>query len=947
MTNSGTKTLIRLQCAVQHYAWGDPDFIPILLGTTNAERTPFAELWIGAHPDAPSQALLNDKAIPLNELIASEPERILHRDVAARFGAHLPFLMKVLGAAAPLSLQAHPNKAAAEEGFAREERAGLPLNARQRNYRDRNHKPELIVALTDFYGLRGFRPLHDIALEFETTPEFRDLALHFQPNAASLREIYSQLMTWSQDRVDQTLRPLMQRLDAEHQRKAFTRSNREYWLLRADREYSRDGHHDRGLFSIYLLNLVHLRPGEGMYLPSGILHAYLEGAAVEIMANSNNVLRGGLTPKHVDVAELLKNVTFEGEEAEILTARPVTGSTERRFSTPADEFELSAIELSAHHSHPSDNDHSVEVFLITSATPDARLTLKIDGGTETFQRGAAFLITAGTPYELSADSDITAFKTAVPLTEVPRPLNFRGRQATELRFGTSGLRGLVTDITDLEAYINARGFLDYLLQIGDVERGDKVSLACDLRPSSDGDDRSIVRAVSRGIEDTGLVVDHVGRLPTPALTFYAMQECRPSIMVTGSHIPFDRNGIKFNKRAGEVLKDDEPAILRAVRRVRAAEYTRAESDSAFDDAGMFKTGHLPGSLRVNPEAHNVYARRYIDFFRKDALEGLRIVFYEHSAVGRNILVEILSALGAHVVPMRRSESFVPLDTEAISDDKLRILQEMGDEARRNHGRLDAIVSTDGDSDRPLLAGVAPDGQVTFFPGDLLGILAAEFLNADAVVTPISVSDAVDRWAAPRHITIRKTRIGSPYVIEGMHHARREGSVRTVGFEANGGFLTGSDIECDGRGLKALPTRDAALPLLAVLSMANEHRTSVTELFARLPRRFSKAGLLDNFPPETGRAVIARFTPETQSELEEFFGPEAGFGRIRSLNVLDGVRITFDNGDIAHIRPSGNAPQLRIYAVADSPERASQIVESALREPDGILRRIEARVVGKR
>jgi mannose-6-phosphate isomerase len=214
----------------------------------------------------------------------------------------------------------------------------------------------------------------------------------------------------------------VERLGAEHRRKAFTRSDREYWLLRADREYSGDGHHDRGLFSIYLLNLIHLNPGEGMYLPAGILHAYLEGAGVEIMANSNNVLRGGLTPKHVDVAELLKNVTFDGEEAEVITARPVEGSTERKFPTSANEFELSSIELSAHRSYSCGGDHSVEVFLVAVASPGTCLTLRTDSRTEeTFRRGAVFLIAAGTDYELKANGDLTLFKAAVPLSGARHP----------------------------------------------------------------------------------------------------------------------------------------------------------------------------------------------------------------------------------------------------------------------------------------------------------------------------------------------------------------------------------------------------------------------------------------------------------------------------------------------------------------------------------------------
>jgi phosphomannomutase len=425
--------------------------------------------------------------------------------------------------------------------------------------------------------------------------------------------------------------------------------------------------------------------------------------------------------------------------------------------------------------------------------------------------------------------------------------------------------------------------------------------------------------------------------------FCAMQQQRASIMVTGSHIPFDCNGIKFNKSTSEVLKEDEPAILKAVRRVREAEYLRPESDSVFDDFGMFKSRLT--SPRVNTQAREAYVERYLNFFPRNALKNLRIVFYQHSAVGRDMLLEIMTSLGAHVIPMGRSSSFAPLDTEAISEDKLRLLQDFADEARQNHGHLDAIVSTDGDSDRPLLAGITSEGKV-FFGGDILGILAAEFMNADAVVTPISVSDAVDLWAVSRNVKVRKTRIGSPYVIEGMQIAS-QGAQPIVGWEANGGFLTGSEIEYYGRRLKALPTRDAALPLLAVLSMACDRNTSIVEMFASLPRRFSKSGLLDDFPAVTSRALMQMFSKSKPSEFEEFFTGDEGFGRVRNINTLDGLRVYFDNGDVAHIRPSGNAPQLRIYAVADSPERAGEILESALREGDGILRKLESAVVRER
>jgi mannose-6-phosphate isomerase class I len=410
---AGTE-FMELQCSVQHYGWGDPDFIPSLVGIANPEGKPFAELWIGAHPDGPSNAILEKEIVPLNQLIESDPGHILHGAVAMRFGGQLPFLLKVLAAASPLSLQAHPSKAAAEEGFAREEASGLSCAAPTRNYRDRNHKPELIVALTDFYGLRGFRPLREIESAFKREPELAESGIGFEPQPESLRRIYSQFMTWPQQKVDGILRPLLARLADQHRREPFTRSDREYWILRADREYSRDGHHDRGLFSVYLLNLVILRPGEGMYLPAGILHAYLEGAGVEIMANSNNVLRGGWTPKHVDVPELLRNTTFEGGAPEIISGRRVEGTPEWIYPTPAQEFELSRVELDGQVPYRCESDHAVEIFVVVSIPPNSKVTLSANSGQAQFGCGAVFLVSAGAHYALTTDVRATLFKATVP-----------------------------------------------------------------------------------------------------------------------------------------------------------------------------------------------------------------------------------------------------------------------------------------------------------------------------------------------------------------------------------------------------------------------------------------------------------------------------------------------------------------------------------------------------
>lgn len=459
---------------------------------------------------------------------------------------------------------------------------------------------------------------------------------------------------------------------------------------------------------------------------------------------------------------------------------------------------------------------------------------------------------------------ISLFSTGQPPQVPPLPplekgaLSFRGRVPAGLAFGTSGLRGLVTDITDLEAYVNTRGFLEYLRSSGAADRGALISVACDLRPSSDSPDRSILRAVARAISDAGFQVEVVGPLPTPALTYHALQQRRPSIMITGSHIPFDRNGIKFNKSTGEVLKSDEPGILRAVQKVRQEEYTRPEAGSLFAASGMFKPD-AESFLTVGPtEARAEYLQRYLNFFPAHALQGLRIVFYQHSGVGRDLFVELLTHLGAEVIACGRSETFVPIDTEAIAQDKLDLLQSLADQARRQHGPIDAVISTDGDSDRPLVAGVDAAGKVRFFGGDLLGIVVAEFLNADVAVVPISANDAVDRWAEARGVTVVKTRIGSPFVIEAMQAAEARGGRRVVGWEANGGFLTGTAITRDGRALAALPTRDAALPILAALCAAKERGGSLVDRFAKLPRRFSKAGLIDEFPVAQSLALLQHF-----------------------------------------------------------------------------------------
>jgi len=556
---------------------------------------------------------------------------------------------------------------------------------------------------------------------------------------------------------------------------------------------------------------------------------------------------------------------------------------------------------------------------------------------------------------------------------------FLNYEPVPLAFGTSGLRGLVKDITDLEAYINVKATLRYLLGIGDIHPSSTVVIAGDLRPSTD----RIMRACAQAIIDAGFQVENAGKIPTPALIFHSLSAGRAGVMVTGSHIPFDRNGIKINKSVGEILKSDEAGIVRDIERVRSEEYGRSAAASAFDASGMFKSAlELPP---LNHTAEQAYVRRYLSSFDRGGLAGLRVLVYQHSAVGRDILPRILQELGAVVLAVGRSETFIPIDTENITGEQLDCLEELAVAAEANGRPLHAIVSTDGDSDRPLVTAILPVNEiepggrrVRFLPGDLLGLAVAEYLRADAAAVPISSNDAVERSLRERKVLLEKTKIGSPYVVSALDNLRSAGTYeRIIGWEANGGFLTGSDIALSKATLAALPTRDATLPILANLFAAAEQKISLSALWDRLPARFGRAGLIDNFPVAVSQTILANLIPsgdvievefdsagrvldrsradamaaplalwpaedwrQRKATLARFFAPVLGFDEIARINVLDGVRIYFHNGDVAHFRPSGNAPQLRIYANSDSQARADEIVELAIREPDGILRQLE-------
>lgn len=576
--------------------------------------------------------------------------------------------------------------------------------------------------------------------------------------------------------------------------------------------------------------------------------------------------------------------------------------------------------------------------------------------------------------------------TTFPQNSLRQSLNY---EPQALQFGTSGRRGQVIHLTQLEVFINAVAELEFLQSLpkseGGIVKGDEFFYARDLRPSSslyvpEQQGRGeLAQAIEQAILYAGMKAVNLGQIPTPALTHYALLQDKGSIMITGSHIPFDRNGYKTNTSKGELLKQHEQSINEKVNQVRQRFYQQAFAESLFDEDGRFKSG----SKQLADEhttAAEIYRQRYVSFFGNDALSNMSILVYQHSAVGRDLVVEILRALGAEVAAVGRSETFVPIDTENMDAEQLAAIQNLYNQASSAHGQFDAIVSTDGDSDRPLLLGVDEQtAAVRFFGGDLVGMLTAELLGADAVVVPISSNDGIDRGSL-KDIVEPKTRIGSPYVIAGMEQALARGKQAVCGWEANGGFLTGSDISWENRLLTALPTRDAVLPIVAVLFIVKREGVTLAQLFSRLPKRFSRAGLIKQFPRTLGLSVVKQLSPadtaiktaifsaekivfldaneqETISasrdnvalsyikqQLAQVFTPVLGFGNIERINYTDGVRIFFDNGDVAHIRPSGNADELRLYAVADSQQRADVIAELAVSEPEGLLRNLSELVV---
>ena len=398
-------TIKYLKNTIQNYEWGSLTAIPDLLGKQNSSRTPMAELWMGAHPKAPSRVNFQGQWQPLTNLIAKYPRDILGNTVALNYDNQLPYLFKVLAAAKPLSIQAHPSLDQAREGFAKEAAMGIAMDAPDRNYKDANHKPECICALSQFWALSGFRDIPDIidlvskSCPVGLAPELE--ALSDQPDAVGLKRFFTDLMTMDFDRKKQVVAEAIRTADQlSDQNLAF------FWVKRLSAEYF----DDIGIFGPLLLNLVELNPGEALFLPAGELHAYLNGMGLELMANSDNVLRGGLTPKHVDVPELLKVLNFKPRPIKILEAIKKTRN-ECVYASKTDEFVLSMITIANGTPYQSPETRSVEIMLCTEGSASL-----VDTGSDeiiSIKKGDSVVIPAAVS-GYTATGEARIFKAAVP-----------------------------------------------------------------------------------------------------------------------------------------------------------------------------------------------------------------------------------------------------------------------------------------------------------------------------------------------------------------------------------------------------------------------------------------------------------------------------------------------------------------------------------------------------
>ena len=454
-----------------------------------------------------------------------------------------------------------------------------------------------------------------------------------------------------------------------------------------------------------------------------------------------------------------------------------------------------------------------------------------------------------------------------------------------IAFGTSGARGIVTDFTPKVCSAFTLAFIQVLQNSFNFKR---LALAIDNRPSSP----SIANACIAAAKSVGIEIDYYGVIPTPALAVTSMKDGIPAIMVTGSHIPFDRNGLKFYRPDGEITKTDELAILSADTLVPELELEK------FPEA--------------DDRAAQAYLERYTKLFSSNLLDGKRIGIYEHSSAGRDLYSILFEKLGATVISLGRSDSFVPIDTEAVSNADIEMAKNWQQEYQ-----LDVIFSTDGDGDRPLLS----DETGTYLRGDILCLLAAKSLSIEALSIPVSCNSAIELSSNFKEVS--RTKIGSPFVIAAFERLKKNHS-RVAGFEANGGFILGTDIDINGKSLSALPTRDAILPALAVLSSVGSK--AISSLVQELPSIYTASDRLQNFSREHSLQIIKLGIKQPNDLLSQLAMEKLS---VNHVDTTDGLRMKLSNNEVIHLRPSGNAPELRCYAESNTPTRAESLVTLVL------------------
>ncbi|MCR6500598.1 phosphomannomutase [Shinella sp. CPCC 101442] len=469
-----------------------------------------------------------------------------------------------------------------------------------------------------------------------------------------------------------------------------------------------------------------------------------------------------------------------------------------------------------------------------------------------------------------------------------------------LKFGTSGLRGLSVDLEGPATALYATAFARHLLAAGIARPGDEILVGRDFRASSPAISAIAIAALRRA----GLTPRDCGTLPTPALALLGLARKAASLMVTGSHIPADRNGIKFYRPDGEIDKADEAAITAAAEALR--------SEGTIFDAAQETAEDL------HETAMALYGARNRTLLPQTSLSGLRVGVYQHSTVARDLFVDVLAHYGADVVALGRSETFIPVDTEAVSPETVALLQGWA----MQHG-LHAIVSADGDGDRPLVA----DETGTPVRGDLIGLIACRFLGATAIATPVTSNSGIE---AAVDGSVLRTRVGSPFVIAAMNEAVAAGETAVAGFEANGGTLTATPSAVNGHTLVPLPTRDSLMPILAVLALAAAKEKPLSIVAAGFALPAAASDRLENFPVETSAALMA----ELRSGAEPLAAFLAPIGVPQTTSDIDGLRVTLEDKSVIHFRPSGNAPEMRCYVeAADEPAAASLLTAGLQRIRD--------------